>query len=237
MVFLDEPSTGVDPENRRALWDIISKMKRPDRVILMTTHHLEEAEFLSDDVIILTKGQVNCRGNPESIKTALGVGYRLIINNIRERRTEFYQLMSPYAPYMNISEDKLTDLGEIRLEMKKDTLNITVPILQTLENANISYTIIASTLEDAFINLGEQEDTIEIENHRNNLITEIFKRKFVPSILNKIGALIVRKFFLLFKSLLQIILIVMLITIPAATYYVIVNISYRSANNGRSKTD
>lgn len=121
MIFLDEPSTGVDPENRRALWEIISKMKRADRVILMTTHHLEEAEFLSDDVIILTKGMIKCRDNPEGIKNALGVGYRIVVNNIRDRRAELFSLINEYLIYMNINEDKLSDLGEIRIELKKDT--------------------------------------------------------------------------------------------------------------------
>lgn len=107
MIFLDEPSTGVDPENRRALWEIISKMKRADRVILMTTHHLEEAEFLSDDVIILTKGMIKCRDNPEGIKNALGVGYRIVVNNIRDRRAELFSLINEYLIYMNINEDKL----------------------------------------------------------------------------------------------------------------------------------
>ena len=133
MIFLDEPSTGVDPENRRTLWEIIAKMKRPDRVILMTTHHLEEAEFLSEDVIILSKGLIKYRDNPEGIKNALGVGYRLVVNNIRDRRGEIYQLLNEYLPYMNINEDKLTDLGEIRIELKKDTQTVAVQVIERLE--------------------------------------------------------------------------------------------------------
>lgn len=121
LIFLDEPSTGVDPENRRALWEIIAQMKRSDRIILMTTHHLEEAEFLSQDVIILTKGQVNARGNPDTIKNALGVGYRIIVNDVRGRRDQLFNTINSFLPYMVVNEDKINDLGEVRIELKKDT--------------------------------------------------------------------------------------------------------------------
>jgi len=61
---MDEPSSGVDPENRRQIWKLIESFKSPARAVILTTHHLEEAEFLSEDVIIMDKGQIEIRGNP-----------------------------------------------------------------------------------------------------------------------------------------------------------------------------
>jgi len=48
VIFLDEPSSGIDPKNRRLLWKIIESLKRKDRAIILTTHHLEEADRLAE---------------------------------------------------------------------------------------------------------------------------------------------------------------------------------------------
>lgn len=49
VIFLDEPSSGIDPKNRRFLWDIIEELKSEGRAIILTTHHLEEADRLADE--------------------------------------------------------------------------------------------------------------------------------------------------------------------------------------------
>jgi ABC-2 type transport system ATP-binding protein len=64
LVFLDEPSTGLDPQARRNLWDIIKTVKSQGRTIVLTTHYMEEAERLCDDVAIMDKGKVIARGAP-----------------------------------------------------------------------------------------------------------------------------------------------------------------------------
>jgi ABC-2 type transport system ATP-binding protein len=64
LVFLDEPSTGLDPQARRNLWDIIKTVKSQGRTIVLTTHYMEEAEKLCDDIAILDKGKVIARGAP-----------------------------------------------------------------------------------------------------------------------------------------------------------------------------
>ncbi|MBU0663992.1 MAG: ABC transporter ATP-binding protein [Proteobacteria bacterium] len=82
LVFLDEPSTGLDPQSRRNLWDIVRQIKEEGKTIIMTTHSMEEAEYLCDEVAIMDMGsiiawdtptrliQTHCQGNsillPES---------------------------------------------------------------------------------------------------------------------------------------------------------------------------
>jgi ABC-2 type transport system ATP-binding protein len=67
LFFLDEPTTGLDPAARRALWDIIRAMKSRGRTILLTTHYMEEAEKLCDRVAILRKGRVIALGSPREL--------------------------------------------------------------------------------------------------------------------------------------------------------------------------
>lgn len=58
IVFLDEPSSGLDPVTRRLIWDILIQVKHQNRTIILTTHHLEEAEFLADTICIMAKGEL-----------------------------------------------------------------------------------------------------------------------------------------------------------------------------------
>ena len=67
LVFLDEPSTGLDPQARRNLWDIIKTVKSQGRTIVLTTHYMEEAEKLCDDVAIMDKGRIIARGAPHDL--------------------------------------------------------------------------------------------------------------------------------------------------------------------------
>ncbi|XP_061380770.1 uncharacterized protein LOC116774299 [Danaus plexippus] len=84
LVSLDEPTAGVDPAARRDIWAMIMKL-RENRTILMTTHHLDEAELLSDQIIILHKGQIHTTGSPIEIKRTLGTGYKLSITFPEEK--------------------------------------------------------------------------------------------------------------------------------------------------------
>lgn len=67
LVFLDEPSTGLDPQARRNLWDIIKAVKSKGRTIVLTTHYMEEAENLCDDIAIMDKGRIIARGAPHAL--------------------------------------------------------------------------------------------------------------------------------------------------------------------------
>ena len=68
LLFLDEPSVGMDIKSRRRLWDAIRSLKKEGTCIVLTTHYLEEADQLSDRILFLNKGQIQQEGTPESIK-------------------------------------------------------------------------------------------------------------------------------------------------------------------------
>ncbi|XP_075745344.1 uncharacterized protein LOC119178525 [Rhipicephalus microplus] len=76
LVILDEPTSSVDPMARRNIWDLILKHKH-DRTILLTTHHMDEADVLSDKVAIIHKGKLLCEGSPLLLKSKFGFGYKL----------------------------------------------------------------------------------------------------------------------------------------------------------------
>ena len=76
VVFLDEPSTGLDPVNRRFIWKMIKEIKKKSSVIL-TSHSMSEAEFLSDRICVIKKGKMQCIGNSLELKNIYGDGYVL----------------------------------------------------------------------------------------------------------------------------------------------------------------
>lgn len=72
LVFLDEPTTGLDPQARRNIWAIVERLKRSGKTIILTTHYMEEAEALSDTVCIMDHGRVIARGSPRELTSRLG---------------------------------------------------------------------------------------------------------------------------------------------------------------------
>lgn len=72
VLFLDEPSIGLDPQIRRQLWDIIRKTKKEGRTVIITTHYIEEAEAMCDRVGILSKGRLIALDTPHSLRANVG---------------------------------------------------------------------------------------------------------------------------------------------------------------------
>uniref|UniRef100_A0ACD5X2C7 Uncharacterized protein n=1 Tax=Avena sativa TaxID=4498 RepID=A0ACD5X2C7_AVESA len=79
LVFLDEPTTGMDPITRRHVWDIIEEAKK-GRAIVLTTHSMEEADILSDRIAIMAKGKLRCIGTSIRLKSKFGTGYIANVN-------------------------------------------------------------------------------------------------------------------------------------------------------------
>src|SRR5206468_8240452 len=72
LLFLDEPTTGLDPQSRRQLWDILRRFKAQGRTILLTTHYMDEAERLCDRVAVVDQGRVIALGSPAELIARLG---------------------------------------------------------------------------------------------------------------------------------------------------------------------
>jgi ABC-2 type transport system ATP-binding protein len=72
LVFLDEPTTGLDPQSRRHLWDVIRDFRRERKTVLLTTHYMEEAERLCDRVAIVDQGKIIALGSPRELIQRLG---------------------------------------------------------------------------------------------------------------------------------------------------------------------
>ena len=85
VLFLDEPTTGLDPHTRNNIWRIIRKIQASNRCIVITTHSLEEAEALCNRIGIMVRGQLRCLGNPTHLKRKFANTYRLTLSTAEGR--------------------------------------------------------------------------------------------------------------------------------------------------------
>ena len=78
IVILDEPTSGMDTSSRRRLWDML-KANRNGRIVLLTTHYMDEADILGDRIAIMADGKIKCCGSSLFLKNRFGIGYNLIM--------------------------------------------------------------------------------------------------------------------------------------------------------------
>jgi len=180
VVYLDEPTTGMDPINRRHVWDVIEAAKQ-DRCVVLTTHSMEEADILGDRIGIMAKGRLRCLGNSVRLKTRFGAGYKVSVSvggHVRpddpkavkvkalfEEKLEA-TLAEETKAYMHfnipskITSDETTMASFFQtLDARKDELGIQDVQLQM------------STLEDVFLRIAQD---CEVEEARaNNKLTNV----------------------------------------------------------------
>ena len=107
LVILDEPTAGVDPYARRAIWDLILKFKK-GRTILLSTHFMEEADFLADRIAIMSSGKLRCCGSSMYLKCNYGSGYHLTLVKDRQRVTKEHTPLASQRQISTISESNYT---------------------------------------------------------------------------------------------------------------------------------
>ena len=93
VVFLDEPTTGLDPRARREVWEVLVGLKKKGKTVFLTTHYMEEAELLADTVAIISKGRIIAMGSPEEIIQANAKYLVLTLKSADETALEIVRTM------------------------------------------------------------------------------------------------------------------------------------------------
>ncbi len=78
LIILDEPTSGMDTSSRRRLWEML-KQQKMGKIIILTTHYMDEADILGDRIAIMAAGTVKCCGSSLFLKNRFGIGYNLVI--------------------------------------------------------------------------------------------------------------------------------------------------------------
>lgn len=152
LVFLDEPTTGLDPKARRKIWDLIRKLKSEGKTVILTTHYLEEAEMLADRVGIMDHGKIIVEGSPAEIIERMGKGRKLVLE------------------YSEALFKHLTEVLKLECTRSGDSITASVrnnrevmEVLDFADRNNLELTSLSlkeDTLEDIFVDLvTEQEES------------------------------------------------------------------------------
>ncbi|XP_062168907.1 ABC transporter A family member 7-like [Alnus glutinosa] len=151
VVYMDEPSTGLDPASRNNLWNVVKRAKQ-DRAIILTTHSMEEAEVLCDRLGIFVDGSLQCIGNPKELKGRYGGSYVFTMTTSSDHEEDVEKMVRHLSPNAN----KIYHLsGTQKFELPKHEIRI-ADVFHAVENAKSRFTVFAwgladTTLEDVFI--------------------------------------------------------------------------------------
>jgi ABC-2 type transport system ATP-binding protein len=150
ILFLDEPTTGLDPQSRRQLWDIIRSFQRAGGTVLLTTHYMDEAERLCDRLAIVDNGEVIAEGTPAHLIERLG-GHHVVEFEVTGDSIDGADTWRTLPGVESVRHDD----GVISLAVREP--HLTIPALLTAVETQGSQLLRLTTrqasLEDVFVNL------------------------------------------------------------------------------------
>lgn len=148
LLFLDEPTTGLDPKARRDLWSLIDTIRDKGTTIFLTTHYLDEAEKLSDDVSIMHKGKIIAHGKPDELVERFGKSTIIVLEGAGKAGLDKLRKIGIEATLDEIDDRNVLVTVKKHSEMKS--------VMATLANSDVTMEDIHTrreSLEDVFLNL------------------------------------------------------------------------------------
>lgn len=157
VAFLDEPTTGLDPLSRQSIWDLVGRFKDAGITTLLTTQYLQEADALSDRIIVIDRGVVIAEGTAEQLKERTGSRYCEIVPKDSKELPAMAEALSSLLPY-----EKSTLASDRIAIPAPDGANTLMEALRRLDVANIGVADVAlrrPSLDDVFIALTKKPAT------------------------------------------------------------------------------
>ncbi len=157
LLFLDEPTTGLDPRSRRYIWDVIRSLRAAGTTVLLTTQYLEEADELADRIVIIDHGSIIADGTPGQLKTSVGSGILKIRLNHADERHLAEQIISQT---LGIPAKREPDPAALSAQVSEpERLASTIAALSRAEIGLTEFSLEQPSLDDVFLALTGQATT------------------------------------------------------------------------------
>ncbi|XP_054282014.1 phospholipid-transporting ATPase ABCA1-like isoform X1 [Macrosteles quadrilineatus] len=164
IVYLDEPTTGMDPKSRRFLWSCIQDVNRQGRSVILTSHSMEECQALCTRLTIMVNGEFKCLGSSQHLKSKYGGGYSLIMRCQTGKAEQVEELV----------RDNLSSASLVEAHYNQMRYQLTAPldlVFQTMEEAKqsgliLDFSVSQTTLEEVFLRFAsEQSDAMKSKSN------------------------------------------------------------------------
>lgn len=165
IIILDEPTAGVDPYSRRQMWSFLQS-RRHGKVILLTTHFMDEADILADRKAVISKGKLRCCGSSLFLKNKFGIGYHLTL--VLEGNTRENAITRLVTSHVSKAEKARRHGRELSFILPHNSVENFAPLFSAIEQeiktraARLgisSYGVSMTTLEEVFLHLEKDEET------------------------------------------------------------------------------
>jgi ABC-2 type transport system ATP-binding protein len=145
LIFLDEPTTGLDPKARRDVWAVIENLKKLGKTVFLTTHYMEEAQMLADRVAIINKGKIAVIGSPQELISQYG-GLKVLVIRAGDKKL---------AGVLQKKYDKVTLNSSDDVLVKIDDVDEFWRVMATLTDMKVGkdIEIQTPTIEDVFLKI------------------------------------------------------------------------------------
>ncbi|CAF1169350.1 unnamed protein product [Adineta steineri] len=173
LILLDEPTNGMDPGNRRIVWNNIIKAKKQDKAILLTSHSMTECDVLCSRLAIMVNGQFKCFGTPQHLKHRFGTGYYLKLRLEDETSIQIASdIIQQYLPDSHMTERHGTRL-EYNINKSHSLSKIFgfIETNKTLMNV-IDYSLSQTTLEHVFLRFASKQRDNSIANLEDVIVDD-----------------------------------------------------------------
>ena len=205
LVLLDEPTSGMDVIAKRKLWNFLKEFKN-DKIIILTTHSLDEAEYLGDRIGIMSNGEFICSGTSSFLKSKYPCGFNLnlLVNpkvfNDKIRKELFNKLIK-YEPKLEV---KISSKGLFSVNIESNNNNIKEIFNIIEDNKKVygieDYTVSSTTLEDVFLKLNQKISLNEDNNNDKIIVNDDSNIIIKPtSFISQLFSHIKRGFFSIWK--------------------------------------
>lgn len=203
-VILDEPTSGLDPFSRRQLWDAIMQLK-DNRIVVLSTHYMDEAEVVGDRIVILAEGRVKANGSPIQLRRQFDCGYTFVLKSEDEKKISSIGTMV-HSTIPEVSVEIFSDKAEffVPINLENAIEHLLIQLTEYMGNSPSLISVTSTRLEEVFMRVTSHAaptSAIPVSTGYTELEPVADFISTNPSILKSVVAIVQKRFRMFIRDL------------------------------------